>query len=288
MQCHNIFIWKEIPFMHGSLCYLHEMNNFQKTKKPKPKPNKTKQNSDRTNQNSTFWAPCGAAMTTFWHMTEADDTHIPALLEKCYSANVWTKEDVYLNAGSRHTRTGLRWFSNLSRQWYDWQVTHIANLAHIIYQMQVNINARGRSLWPLNAHLHKQDTSSSGSIRMRDKQSFWGWQLFLCVDIICLGTWGTHHNSRHDHGPVLHSRCFIWKQGLVLDQDQLISVIPVANLRTGHTWGQKGLQCYRVFTSYRSCHQICFWIWKMVVYMYKMSKCTMFYVQNALKKHKHQ
>lgn len=131
--------------------------------------NKTIQhNSNRINQNSTSWAPCKAAMTPSdtW---QRQMTYIPAPLEKCYTANAWTQKDVDLNARSRHTRTGLRWLSNLSRQWYDWQVTHTVLLIWRtpFIKMQVNVNTRGSSLWPL-----KQDTSSSGSIWMRDKRNF--------------------------------------------------------------------------------------------------------------------
>jgi hypothetical protein len=39
-----------------------------------------------------------------------------------------------------------------------------------------------------------------------------------------------YHDGRHDHGPVLHCRAVIGQRVLILDQHQLVNVIPVANL----------------------------------------------------------
>lgn len=62
-----------------------------------------------------------------------------------------------------------------------------------------------------------------GSFQMKDKHCF----SFVCDKLKCCFT---HHNSSHDHGSVLHARRFIRKQGLILGQDQLISIVPIADL----------------------------------------------------------
>lgn len=163
--------------------------------------------------------------------------------------------------------------------------THsIANLANTIYQNASERKHKRQLIVTFEArHLIKWK-------HLDERQTELFEELFLCVNIICWGTWeksySTHHNSRHDHGPVLHSRRFVRKQGMVLDQDQLIRVIPVANLRTVHIWGQKGPLCYSVFTScgyyghFERMVQRCLspWIWRLDVSVFLSTKFQNKYV----------
>lgn len=52
----------------------------------------------------------------------------------------------------------------------------------------------------------------------------------------------SYHDGGDDDGAVLHARSVIWKQRRVLDQDQFVCVVPVADLQGEENMSGAGRQ----------------------------------------------